>query len=80
MERNYSGIWAKYPQFNEENTIMVSNYHNLIDDYQSNDIVLPYYDPKTGQTDFLDDKHLSWIYNYMNFIESGDFNQVSDVR
>jgi hypothetical protein len=48
---------------------MVSNYHNVIEDYQANDIVLPIFDPKKGITDMMDDKHLLWFYNYINFLE-----------
>ena len=47
---------------------MVSNYFNAIDDYHRNDLVLPLYDPKMGKTDFLDDKHLAWTYNYLGFL------------
>ena len=58
---------------------MVSNFRNQIEEFQSNDIILPIYDPKLGKTDFADDKHLQWFYNYINFIESLTV-QVPDVR
>ena len=80
MERNYSNIWTKFPQYKEENTLMISNYRNMIDDFQTNDIVLPYYDPKAGHTDFLDDKHFQWLHNYVNFLEGFELKEVSDVR
>jgi len=47
---------------------MVSNYLNQHDEYHRNDFILPLYDPKYGRTDFLDDKHLIWSYNYINFL------------
>jgi len=33
MERNYSKIWAKYSDYNERNTVMISNYYNQIEDF-----------------------------------------------
>jgi hypothetical protein len=33
MERNYTKIWQKYTQYNESNTIMISNFYNKIEDY-----------------------------------------------
>jgi hypothetical protein len=69
MERNFTNVWMKFPQYTSENTLMVSNYNNVIEDYQANDIVLPIFDPKKGVTDMMDDKHLLWFYNYINFLE-----------
>ena len=68
FQRNFTPVWQKFQQYSEENTIMVSNYFNAIDDYHRNDLVLPLYDPKMGKTDFLDDKHLAWTYNYLGFL------------
>ena len=59
--RNLANIWAKYPQYGEKNTLMVSTKLNGIEDFQRNDIVIPEYNPKHGRTDFLDDKHLNYV-------------------
>lgn len=61
MVRNLANIWAKYPQYSEENTLMISNFYNEIEDFQRNDIVLPEFNPKIGKTDFLDDLHLNYV-------------------
>ena len=61
MVRNLANVWAKYPQYSENNTLMVSNHYNQIEDFQRNDIILPEYHPKMGKTDFLDDMHLSYL-------------------
>jgi hypothetical protein len=61
LARNLANIWAKYPQYSEENTLMVSNFYNEIEDFQRNDIVIPQFDPKSGSTDFLDDLHLDYL-------------------
>ena len=60
MARNLANIWAKYPQYSEENTVLISNFFNEIEDFQRNDIVLPVFAPKVGRTDFLDDMHLDY--------------------
>ena len=33
MDRNLANIWAKYPQYSELNTLMVSNFYNPIADF-----------------------------------------------
>ena len=60
MSRNLGTIWSKYPQYDETNTLMVSNFYNIIPDFQRNDIVLPTFDPM-GKTDFMSDAHLSYV-------------------
>ena len=61
MARNLANIWARYPQYSEENTLMVSNFYNEIEDFQRNDVIIPEFDPKLGRTDFHDDVHLSYV-------------------
>jgi hypothetical protein len=33
LVRNLANVWNKYPQYSEENTLMVSNYYNEIEDF-----------------------------------------------
>ena len=80
MARNYSGIWAKYSQYNESNTLMVSNHMNLIEDFQRNDLVLPTFHPTKGTTDFMDDKHLAWAKRYIDMCSSMETTIGPDVR
>jgi hypothetical protein len=80
MERNFSSIWHKFPQYNDENTLMISNFYNQIADYNSNDIVLPTFDPVNGTADFLDDKHLKWMADYLTVLESVEHKVGPDVR
>mmetsp|Transcript_1618 Transcript_1618/g.2862 ORF Transcript_1618/g.2862 Transcript_1618/m.2862 type:complete len:134 (+) Transcript_1618:358-759(+) len=80
VSRNLANIWAKYPQYQEENTIVVSNFYNLIEDFQRNDIVIPTYDPKLGSTDFLDDMHLTYFVQYLSLVQSLDATVGHDIR
>ena len=80
LSKNLANIWAKYPQYNETNTLMISNFYNEIEDFQRNDIVIPEFNPKTGKTDFLDDMHLSYVHNYLRFLSSLDSMVGEDVR
>ena len=68
LQRNYTNIWQKYPQYDETNTLMISNFYNLEEEFRRNDLVLPQYHPKLGQTDFLDDKHLAWTAGYIAYL------------
>ena len=70
MARDFAGLWHKYSQYNETNTVMISPFYNLIEDYQRNDLILPLYDPITGVTDMHDDKHLTFCAKYIDFLAS----------
>ena len=80
LARNLANIWAKYPQYSEENTLMVSNFYNEVEDFQRNDIVIPQFDPKSGRTDFLDDLHLDYLHQYLRFLISLESIVGVDVR
>lgn len=60
--------------------MLVSNYNNLLEDYQRNDIVIPQYDPLLGKTDFLDDKHMFYLHKYIRFLMSLDHAVGLDIR
>ena len=68
--RNFAPVWQKFPQYTQENTLMISNYFNCHEEFHRNDLVVPLYDPKLGKTDFLDDKHLAWAHGYLGFLAS----------
>ena len=78
--RNLANIWSKYPQYSENNTLMVSTKYNGIEDFQRNDIVIPEFHPKSGRTDFLDDKHLNYVHSYLKFLLSLENIVGEDVR
>ena len=59
---------------------MISNFYNLEDEFRRNDLVLPLFHPKIGQTDFLDDKHLGWTMNYIKYLQSLEVSVSEDVR
>ena len=59
---------------------MISNFYNKEEEFQRNDLIIPQYHPKLGQTDFLDDKHLAWTYDYINYLESLEISVGEDVR
>ena len=80
ISRNFSNIWHKYPHYNETNTLMISNFYNLEEEYQRNDLILPQYHPRLGQTDFLDDRHLGYLLDYINFMETLEISVGDDLR
>ena len=48
IPRNFSNIWQKFPQYDETNTLMISNFYNLEQEFRRNDLVLPLFHPKHG--------------------------------
>ena len=59
---------------------MISNYYNKIEDFQRNDIVIPEYEPHHGQTDFLNDMHMTYTSQYIQFVNALDSNIGKDIR
>ena len=68
LAENLANIWSKYPQHNEQSTVVISSQWNEVVDFQRNDIVIPEFEPKLGRTDFLSDSHLTWMGQYLRFI------------
>merc|ERR1712045_984578 len=66
--RDFAPVWQKFSQYDETNTLMISNYFNNIDEFTRNDLILPLYHPRLGKTDFLDDKHMVWLHSYLSFL------------
>lgn len=79
MERNYQAIWQKYTQYDETNTLMVSNHYNQIEEFKRNDLVIPEFSPNTGN-DFFDDKYLLWAKQYITMLGAFDDVISDDVR
>lgn len=49
---------------------MISPYYNNLDEFKRNDLVIPEYHPTAGSSDFLDDKYLQYVVNYLKLIQS----------
>ena len=59
---------------------MLSNFYNPIEEFQRNDLVIPEYNPIMGKTDFLDDKHMYYVFKYIRFMNSLSQTIGEDVR
>lgn len=42
--------------------------------------MVPLFEPRFGKTDFLNDMHLTYIYEYMKFIKTLDKTVGGDIR
>ena len=80
IPRDLNLIFKKYSQYNEKNTIIISNFHNENEKYTSNDIVIPMYHP-FSQASFNRDAHLYFLNEYLHFAYSlYASNSVVDIR
>lgn len=70
IKRNLNIIFKDYPEYNEKNTVMISNFYNLDDRYINNDIVIPLYHPVKGSTNFFRDAHMYYLVEYLSFLYS----------
>ena len=41
---------------------------------------MPLFEPRFGKTDFLNDMHMTYIYEYMKFIKTLDKTVGGDIR
>ena len=80
IKRDLGLVFDKYSLYNMENTVMISNFQNEIEEYRTNDIIIPYYHPLKGKTDFVDDKHMSYLEKYMMGLSAMDSYAGKDVR
>lgn len=74
-ERDLKLIWDKHPEYDETNTVIISNFENKIEDYRDNDLVIPRYHMSEGTTDFAFDSHLYYVFEYflmLNSLKDGD--------
>lgn len=67
INRDLSIIFKKNPEYNKDNTLVISNFKNLDKRYEDNDIVLPLYHPK-GNTSKVRDAHFYFLTEYINYI------------
>jgi len=70
IERDLKLIWDKHPEYDENNTVVISNFDNKIEDYRDNDLIIPRYHPTEGTTHFTMDAHLYYIYEYFLVLNS----------
>lgn len=81
ISRDLNIIFTKHPEYNEKNTVVISNFQNLDQRFIHNDIIIPNYHPTLGQTAFFRDPHLYILTEYLQFlIGLYDVNHVTDVR
>ena len=81
MERNFSGIWSKFSQYDESNTLMISPFSNEIEEFQRNDLIIPNYSPLAGsETDLVADTHLGWVEDYIKFLAAMEETLGTDMR
>ena len=81
MARNFSGIWSKFAQYDETNTLMISPFSNTIEEFQRNDLLIPNYSPLAGsETDLVADTHLGYTEDYIKFLAAMEETLGSDMR
>ena len=80
IKRDLEMVYDKYSFHNEENTVVISNHANIIEDYRTNEIIVPLFDPYLGTTNFLDDQHINYMSKYFTALFAMDNHSGEDVR
>jgi len=83
IERDLKIIWDKHPQYDETNTVVISNFENKIEEYRDNDIIIPQLHPTLGTTYFTMDAHLYYIYEYflvLNSLKDNDNGSIGNLN
>ncbi len=74
IERDLKIIFDKHPEYDETNTVVISNHENKLEEFRDNDIIIPQYHPN-GSTHFTMDSHLYYVYEYflvLNSLKAGE--------
>ena len=82
IERDLKIIFDKHPQYDESNTVVITNFPNKLEEYRDNEIVIPRYHPTLGSTHFTMDAHMYYIYEYfmiLNSLKSNDTGSTGIV-
>jgi hypothetical protein len=65
IERDLNIIFDKNKEYDENNTIIISNYENKIEKYLDNDLIVPKFHPTMGSTHFTMDGYMYYLYEYL---------------
>lgn len=79
IERDLKLIFDKHPEYDESNTVVISNYPNKLEEYRDNDIIIPKYHPSEGSTYFTMDAHMYFIYEYFLVLNSLKSNSTGSI-
>ena len=63
MPRDFTKVWRAYSDYNETNTIMVSNFSNLDSAFKRNDLIVPEF--QLGE----DDRCMAQTFDYLKAIQ-----------
>lgn len=58
-------IFEKFPEFDLNNTVIISNYPNMVEKYQTNDLIVPKFDPRFSRSSFEGDMILHTLVKYL---------------
>lgn len=70
FKRDLKIIFERHTQFDEKNTIVISNYKNEMSEYRDNEVIMPLYHPLDGETKFEMDAHMYFLMEYLVMLHS----------
>jgi hypothetical protein len=81
IKRDLSQIFAKFNQFDQSNTLIVTTHSNLIDKYKPNDLIIPRYSLQAQGAKFDVDAGMSALAKYLVGISQVMHKKkIDDVR
>lgn len=81
IERDLKIIFDKNKEYDETNTIIISNHENKIEEYMDNDLIIPKFHPTMGATHFTMDGYMYYLYEYLMMMISlkGGNNRTTSI-
>eukprot|EP00331_Platyophrya_macrostoma_P004038 CAMPEP_0176417290 /NCGR_PEP_ID=MMETSP0127-20121128/6810_1 /TAXON_ID=938130 /ORGANISM="Platyophrya macrostoma, Strain WH" /LENGTH=225 /DNA_ID=CAMNT_0017797441 /DNA_START=125 /DNA_END=802 /DNA_ORIENTATION=+ len=81
VKRDINQLFEKFPTHDLNSTIVVSNFPNLLQNYQMNDLVLKQYDPQLLGAKFIVDYSLFALAKYLSGVKVLTTSKgINDVR
>jgi len=81
VKRDLGQLFQKFPDYDMNNTIVISTFKNLIEKYQANDLIVKSYDPVSQGFSFDLDHTIHALNKFLRGVKLwGDKGRTEDVR
>ena len=68
IDRDLNIVFNKYPEYNQGNTFVISNFPNKNNKFIDNDIIVPFFHPVEGKTMATRDAHMYYLHEYLHLM------------
>jgi hypothetical protein len=79
IKRDLNIIFQKHKEYDQKNTLIITNYKNEASEFRENDVVLPLYHPSEGGSTFTLDAHMYYLMEYILIVNAMRMNDACKI-